>query len=215
MTTRLKWVAALFQCIIILLVIKQAMPTYPDSHKIDAFVVYRQPDGITCGPTSCSMLLNYYGKKVSVEEAKEKALTKWFEHDGNDVGMTLPDYVAFTMKSFGVPSKLEASNIHRLKYYVSENRPPIVLLRSGKKTWHYVVVIGYMKDKIIIADPGWGKQVTMPIDNFEGAWDFSTDMRGEEMLNDFDPFLYMVTTLGDVSGNTMIVPKNPQGDVDA
>lgn len=152
--------------------------SYPDTYEVKGFEFVEQPDGITCGPTSALMLLRRYGKDVSLEEIKSQTKTKWFEYKGKPIGMTSPDYIAPAMKHFGVGAKSMRGNLDRLKYFVSQNRPPIVLLRSSKQTWHYVVVIGYTEEVIIIADPGPGKRKKLNIQWFMDSWDFTHDMYG-------------------------------------
>jgi predicted double-glycine peptidase len=119
--------------------------------------------------------------------------------------MTIPDYVAFCLESHGIPARLESGNIHKLKRYVSNDRPPIVLLRSGNRYWHYVVVIGYNQDKIMIADPGSGQKEELLEEVFMEAWRFSGDMQGNK-VEGFDLFRYIVERIAGVSGQTMIVP---------
>lgn len=128
------------------------------------------------------MVLAYYGKDISIEAIKEVAKTTWYKSKEAEIGMTAPDYVETAMNHFGVPSKLKTGTINDLKAYVEQNRPPIVLLRSGRTTWHYVVVIGYTTTGIRIADPA-GYEHTMENALFEAAWNFSGDMHNEELIS--------------------------------
>ena len=152
--------------------------TFPESHEITGFPLIEQPDQITCGPTSATMVLQCYGVWVSVDEVKNKTKTQWFKHNGKPIGMTSPEYLPVAMTHFSVKSKMTRGDLNRLKYFVSQNKPVIVLLRSGKQYWHYVVVIGYDKSNVIIADPGWGKRRVLPEEHFLGSWNFTTDMQG-------------------------------------
>ena len=207
---KIKWIAALNQCIIILVFMRMQTPDHPPVYHLEWDCYLKQPDGITCGPTSCAMVINWYGKEATVQSCKAQARSKWFEYNGAEVGMTLPDYITFCLRSHGIPAKLESGNIHKLKYYVSEKRPPIVLLRSGDRYWHYVVVTGYGENKIVIADPGGGRREEMDEKIFLGSWDFSCDMQGKEVAG-FDLFRYIVERVAGVSGHTMIVPKESKG----
>lgn len=177
---------------------------YPSSHHIDFSPILKQPDGITCGPTSCAMLLQYYGKDVSIEDAAKNAKTEWFKYGEKSVGMTSPDFVERTVKDFGVPAKLQRSNIGHLKYYVSQNRPTIVLVRSGLNTWHYVVVVGYDEQKITLADPGYGKERIVALDIFMKAWSFTGDLRGNEFGSDHWKWALKIS---DVFEFTLIAPR--------
>lgn len=154
---------------------------HPDSYEVKNFKFLEQPDQITCGPTSATMLLKTYGKDVTLKDVKGKTKTQWFKWNGEPVGMTSPDLIATALTKFGVKSKMSRGNLEQIKYYVSQNRPPIVMLRSGNVYWHYVVVIGYDKKNIIVADPGSGKREVMKTEHFVGAWTFRTDMDGKDM----------------------------------
>jgi len=178
--------------------------SHPESYHIGDFPHLKQPDGITCGPTSCAMLLQYYGQNVTIGDAAKNAKTEWFRYQGEAVGMTSPDFVERTLKDLGVPSKLQKSDISNLKYYVSQNRPPIVLVRSGLKTWHYVVVIGYDSENLILADPAWGKERIVALDIFEKAWSFTGDLRGNQFGTDH---WKLALKASDVTGHTLIVPR--------
>jgi len=200
--------------------------------KLKNFIVIQQPDQISCGPTSCAMVLKYYGKNVSIEEIKKIAKTTWYKSKEAEIGMTAPEYIETALKHFGVSSKLKIGNLNDLKAYIEQNRPPIVLLRSGKATWHYVVVIGYSPTKFTIADPG-GYEHTMENSLFENAWNFSSDMNGAEVTNSCKfcqgsgkiagipgplgkcdncagtgktDILVQILNLADVKGNMLIVP---------
>ena len=206
MWTKLKIIAALNQCIIISLLIMQHVPPHPQAFCIQGFPLIAQPDDISCGPTSCTMLLHYLDKPIDVPQAKKIANTVWLTYHGKEIGMTLPKGIAAILQSTGVPAQVKHGNIELLKYHISKNKPPIVLIRSGYKTWHYVVAIGYTKDSIIVADPGGGIIETMPQQRFVGAWKFTHDMSGEKMP-DIDPY-FEIVRLADVYGGTFIVPNH-------
>lgn len=157
---------------------------YDSSYEVKGFHYVKQPDGITCGPTSALMLLTRYGNEVTLDQVKTQTATKWFTHDDKDIGMTSPDMIPSALNHFGVPASTKYGNIDKLKYYVNQRRPPLVLVRSSYWTWHWVVVIGYDEENIIIADPGDGAREVLPQEHFVGSWDFHTNMRGERMNAD-------------------------------
>lgn len=205
----------------------------PNSHEIKWDSYFAQPNNITCGPTSVAMVLDRYGRKVTIEEVATQSKTKWFTHQGESVGMTVPEYAVRSMKIFGIPCRLTRGSIGLLKFHVSHNRPIICLLRSGLTTWHYVVVIGFTKEKIVIANPSGGIREELPVENFESSWSFSTDMDGEKVIKkcprcdhgkvrwlgiplDCDlcggsgnepDYLRSLLSSADVWPNTMIVPR--------
>ena len=129
---------------------------HPSFYQIEDFNYLLQPDGITCGPTSAAMVLNRYGKDVSIDEVKAETKTQWFKRQDEAIGMTSPEYIPIAMKHFGLPASLKRGYINRLKCYVSQGKPCVVLLRSGEILWHYVVVVGYDENSVFVADPGSG-----------------------------------------------------------
>jgi hypothetical protein len=54
---------------------------YSESYEIQGIDFLIQPDEITCGPTSATMLLNRYGKHVTVHDVEGKTKTQWFVHN--------------------------------------------------------------------------------------------------------------------------------------
>lgn len=177
--------------------------SHPPSHEIEGFKYLVQPDGITCGPTSATMLLNRYGRNVTVQQVKHKTKTQWFTHEGKAIGMTSPEYIPIALNHFGVPAKMRRGYLNRLKHYVSQDRPCIVLLRSGNQYWHYVVVIGYDQNSVLVADPGSGHREQINNEAFVGSWSFNTDMRGNETKNEL---LVEALRMAEVHPYTMIVP---------
>lgn len=155
---------------------------HPETHQIEFTTLVSQPDGITCGPTSTTMVLKRYGKDVKLDDVKAKTKTEWFKYGRQPIGMTSPDMISVAMREFGVPAKMRHGTIKELKYFVSTNRPVIVLVRSGQTTWHYIVIVGYTKDDLTTADPGSGQIEKISLKNFQGAWDFTTDMHGNSTV---------------------------------
>jgi hypothetical protein len=210
---------------------------HPTEYEIQDFHLIEQPDGITCGPTSVTMVLKHYGITQTVDAVKEVAKTELFEFKGQKIGATTPEYIDLAMDEFGISSNIVAGSIKKLKYYISQNRPPIVLVRSSKQTWHYVVAIGYTPYEIIIADPGWGQRRVIPLGIFQAAWEFNSDLRGTDLSTTCPicegdgmwwdnlgplgkcstcggsgtlPDVYKtMVELGEAKGYTMIIPKEP------
>ena len=177
---------------------------HPSIYMIQNFEYLVQPNDITCGPTSVTMLLRRYGIKVSIDEVEAKTKTQWFWYDGQAVGMTSPEYIPIALKFFGVRATLKRGYLDRLKYYVAQDKPCVVLLRSGDYLWHYVVVIGYDKQSVFVADPGSGQCEQINNQAFEGAWGFTTDMRGEPVKSEW---LTDVLRSAEVYPNSMVVPR--------
>lgn len=155
----------------------------PPEYKIEGFETHiiEQPDGITCGPTSATMILHYYSKDVTLDEVKKEAMTEWFRfNDGTNFGMTAPDALRVALHKFGIKSRVRRGNIGELKRYISQDIPVIVLVRSSNTTWHYCVAYGYNEEEITLGDPGYGHTRVIPTERFANCWRFSHDMNGKK-----------------------------------
>jgi hypothetical protein len=146
---------------------------------IPNFPVIKQPDRISCGPTCCSMLLHYYGVAVGVEKLKEIAGTRLFKVGDDEVGFTWPSKVQKSLNTFGLATTMtKEAELKDLVQSVEEGRPPIVLVRSSKKTWHYTIVIGHAKGELFkMADP-LGYTYWLSARTLKNAWSFDGDLRG-------------------------------------
>ncbi len=175
-----RWHQYLFLINIILATVLMLLPrdSHPDSYRIENFPTVSQPDEITCGPTSLLMCLRHFGVNVELDEVKAKTKTEWFTHNRQHIGMTSPDYISKTFRQYGIPATVRRSNIDNLKHEVSRGRPVIVLVRSSKTTWHYVVVIGFSTTFVTVADPAGGRIWDMETKAFSDSWAFLGDMRG-------------------------------------
>jgi predicted double-glycine peptidase len=200
---KILWLIVLFTTLVAFILAFNFPFDHPPQYEIDGISYIQQPDQITCGPTSLTMLLHRYGKDVELADVKAQTKTQWFTYDNKPVGMTSPEYISVAMNKLGVRARMIQGNMNQLKYFVSKRRPPIVLLRSGQLTWHYVLVIGYNENSIIIADPASGEREIMPNEAFMGAWNFKTDMRGREAGH---PSLVLLLRMSEVYPKTMIVP---------
>lgn len=183
MNKQLLPIAFLFVIVILFFWRLFALNKYPEKYEIQGFHYAKQPDSITCGPTSGIMLLDRYNKFTSIDNVKSHAKTQWFIHNGKPIGMTSPELLNKAINQLGVNSSLKNEDLDYLKYCISLDKPVIVLLRSGKLTWHYVLVIGYSENTIIIADPSGGNRSEMTTKNFMGSWKFSTDMEGNSIYS--------------------------------
>lgn len=151
---------------------------YPNSYQLKNFSkLEKQHDDITCGPTCASMVLNYYGKSVTCMDIEDHILHKT-NVGGKTIGFSLPSGISYGLNYYGIKNRVKRSNLDFIKLYVSKNRPVIVLLRSDTDLWHYVVVIGYTTEDILIADPNSGQKEWILNKNFIGSWKFATDMNG-------------------------------------
>ncbi|MFZ2150899.1 MAG: cysteine peptidase family C39 domain-containing protein [Candidatus Absconditicoccaceae bacterium] len=124
--------------------------------KILNFPERRQTYNYDCGACALQSVLNYYGIDVREDIIMKLANTT---KDGTPIGG-----IERTSHKYGLQTTIEHMTISKIKKYVDQNIPVIVVLqaRSDKKhidwenDWvdgHYVVAIGYDKDKLYFEDP--------------------------------------------------------------
>jgi hypothetical protein len=155
------------------------------------FPLITQPDGISCGPTCCAMVLKYYGKSAGIGPLKTAAGTRFYEGPNLTgqkirVGMTHPSGIQKALADYGLLATVQRGTIDDIVDLVNRNRPPILLVRSGTDTWHYVVAIGHRYNvparrmEIRLADPS-GSKNWMPASTLEAAWQYSHDLTGQSI----------------------------------
>ena len=156
-------------------------PPPPPIATIEPFLFQSQPDNITCGPTSATMLLHWYGVDTDVDEIRRKARTDWFQLRGELIGMTSPDALAQSIASTGVSCRLNTGTDRQLRSAIASGRPAIVLVRTGRFLWHYVVVVGYTESAVLIADPAYGRRRRIDSETFSKCWNFECDLSGNDL----------------------------------
>ena len=211
MKLKVKWWIGLSVISLILLVyaayyINISNAPHPPTFAITGFPLIAQPNDITCGPTSATMLLRFYNRNVGVEEVAAKAHTTFFKYKGKPIGGTFPIQEKEALEACGLNVKMINGTLDVLKYYVSQKRPCVVLIRSGERLMHWVVVIGYDEANVTIADPGSGESYNMVNKTFLNAWNFTGDMDGTFYGKDIYHFFIVV---GEENSNTILVPDYP------
>ena len=178
--------------------------THLDEHSIPFNIQIVQPDHITCGPVTAQMLIHYYGNtKVTLDEIKSLTKTVWFSYEGQDFGMTSPNYISVALNRFGIDNRIRRGNLDVIKHYLCKNKPCIVLVRSGEFTWHYLVIIGFDKDFVYICDTN-GTSYSQSNKIFIKSWNWETDTQGTAYkYNQYCLLLHMI----EVYSNTFIVPN--------
>ncbi len=125
--------------------------------------LFKQSKGY-CGPASLKMALSVYG--INKSEKYLAKLTKSSRSKGCS-----EENITNVAKMFGLKSKIKKrSSISEVKKLVNKGIPVIVNWFSPQEAGHYSVVVGFDKNKIVLADPHFGKIVKKDISWFEGRW---------------------------------------------
>lgn len=138
-----------------------------------------------CGAKILQAVLAYYGIEIREEHLLKQAKTT---KDG-----TLVKNMVNTLKKYGLKTDSREMNINDVKNYLNNKIPVILLLQAWseikktdwKKNWndgHYVVAIGYTKDKIIFEDPYSFHRTYLKNNELEERW-HDIDPNGKKYLN--------------------------------
>ena len=123
-----------------------------------------QSKNYTCGPAVLKMILSYYGinKSESLLEKETKTSNK---HGCQESA------IVKVAKNFGLKGYVkQKSSISELRRLNKKGIPVIIDWFSPDVNSHYSIVVGFKGDKIMIADPSFGKIRTFGIKWFEERW---------------------------------------------
>jgi ABC-type bacteriocin/lantibiotic exporter with double-glycine peptidase domain len=124
--------------------------------------LFKQSEGY-CGPASLKMFLSLYGINKS-----EDYLAKLAKADRKK-GCSGKNMVN-AAKKLGFNAYLKKhSSIKELKKLAKRN-PVIVAWKSPEEGGHYSVVMGFEKNKILLADPHFGKIKKHEVKWFDKKW---------------------------------------------
>ncbi len=124
---------------------------------------FKQSKGY-CGPASLKMVLSAYG--INRSENYLAIFTKCSRERGCD-----DEDIVRAAKEFGFKGYAKQnSSIKEVKQLVKKGIPVIVEWFSPEEAGHYSVVVGFEKDKIILADPHFGEIKKHKIKWFEERW---------------------------------------------
>ncbi len=115
---------------------------------------YRQ-SGADCGPDSLRMVLNYRGKNVAREWNIPRKLDTV---RGSGGGTTFRQMQRIAALSYHLPAfVIRDCDLSSLKAAILNRWPPVVSYRSGGKSYHAVVAVGYddKKNTILVHDPNF------------------------------------------------------------
>lgn len=125
-----------------------------------------QGDKPTCGPTSCGMVLDTYGRSEPLSDVVSQFKI------GRD-GVTLNDMVTF-LNSKGIPTTLRRLDINGLETATSSGNPVIAGVKrfepvTGKVQGHAIVIDGVTTRQgrrvVAVRDP-WGQQYFQTVEEF-------------------------------------------------
>jgi len=117
-----------------------------------------------CGPASLKMVLSAYG--INKSESYLAKLTK-----ASRVKGCSEENIVKSGKRYGLKGYVKQhSSINELKKLIKRGIPVIVDWLSPEEGGHYSVVVGFEKNKIILADPHFGKLKKHSIKWFKGRW---------------------------------------------
>jgi ABC-type bacteriocin/lantibiotic exporter with double-glycine peptidase domain len=141
----------------------------PSKHEIEGVPIYRQGRR-DCGPTSLSMMFNFYGKNTTKDE-----IAKWIMGPKSVKSEDMEDYAKRNKLNVYV---FKGKDTKKIKYLLVQGYPLIVLgiIPNG---WcrgsapvgngHYVVLVGYDEEaqQFIINEPGPGMKVEISYTTFK------------------------------------------------
>lgn len=148
--------------------------------KLD-FPELRQVTSYDCGVTSLQQVLIYYGIEKREDELIELLDTK--KTSIIEYGTKLSKMIEVA-KYFGLDAeKLENTNIKKIKSFIDEGVPPILLLQAwrdyskGDLDWnkdfkdgHYVVAVGYNDTCIFFEDPSSVVRTYLTYEELDSRW---------------------------------------------
>lgn len=148
--------------------------------------LYPQEGESDCGPTCVRIVLGYYGMNPALDSVRKAC-------DSSVPRMSLSQRIRWLSVPEGLEEGLERydvpTSVHKrmtlrdLARLIDQDRPPIILVRSEVKGWHYIVVVGYRTDmsEFRIANRyASGELEDIAADVLDRAWSFEGDLGGRK-----------------------------------
>ena len=141
--------------------------------KILMFPELRQTYNYDCGANAIQSILGYYG--IDTRESKIMKIA-----GTTKAGTTIKGIIK-TLKKFGLKTKAGEMTISQIKKYIDKKIPVILVLQAWfkkkkpdwEKDWkdgHYVVAIGYDKNKFYFEDPSSELRTYLTYDELDKRW---------------------------------------------
>jgi len=145
----------------------------------------RQTYNFDCGAKALQSILSYYGIEVREDEIIKIAKT-------NKNGTSIQG-IKKVVNKYGLKMKANKMNIDTLKNYINDRVPILIAIQAWtnkqKINWsdnwsdgHWVVVIGYIKEKIIFEDPSSIYKTYLKQNELLERW-HDIDTNGKKYLN--------------------------------
>ena len=133
------------------------------SHNMIKLKLFKQSKGY-CGPAALKIVLSAYG--INKSESFLAKITGSSRIRGCD-----EENLVKAAEELGLRGYVKQnSSIQEVKRLVKKGIPVIVDWFSPEEAGHYSVVVGFEKNKIILADPHFGKLREHSIEWFEERW---------------------------------------------
>lgn len=126
-------------------------------------VPYVPQSGVLCGGAALAMVLRYWGLGDALAEDFAALVLPGESAIRTDV---LVD-AAQSHRCVAFPS---SGNPDAVLEQLEKGRPVIALIRASHDTFHYVVLVGWAQDRVIVHDPKLGPFRTRPRKEFVAAW---------------------------------------------
>jgi len=124
-----------------------------------------------CGPACFKMVMDYYG--VERSEMYWGKLTAMKIRNGKidrDAGCSDDKFIKAIRKIGFNGFCKDNSSIAEVKKFIAKGMPVIVNWFSPEQGAHFSIVVGFEKDKIILADLYLGKLRKLPLETFKDRW---------------------------------------------
>ena len=153
--------------------------------KLIKFPELRQVYAWDCGASVLQSVLAYFGIDIREEKIIKKA--------GSTEEGTSPNHLEKVLRQNNIKYKSGEMNIQDIISYLDKDMPVILLLQAWsdkkivdwKKNWkdgHYVVAIGYDKNKIYFEDPASISRTFLNFGELEERW-HDVDLKGKKYIH--------------------------------
>jgi ABC-type bacteriocin/lantibiotic exporter with double-glycine peptidase domain len=124
-----------------------------------------------CGPASFKMVMDFFGENHSQQYWAQLTALKIIRGKINiEYGCDDEKFVKVVEEIGYKGFCKDHSSIAEVKKFVKKQIPVIVNWFSPEEGGHFSVVVGFEKDKILLADPHFGKIKKHNIEWFEDRW---------------------------------------------